>query len=368
MSNIKLTDIKIRQKGKKDYNNRIELIIKGEDINYNIINTLRRSIEEYIPSYAFDPKDIIIDQNKNQSLEAKSIYNNDYMRLRLSLVPVLGVKNDISNIEKVIKFEEEINKTIYDKKLENIELLKQIEEKQLRERANNLNMIINRTVNNTNKIMNITTDNAIFRYNTKIIPSPYNPPLLLIKLKPGQEFGCKCYSTLDIPLRNAIYLSCSLCAYERIDDNTFLFKLESLGQLSEKELLMRSCLIINNKIKLLKEVIIEKIKNYKAEISKDIYNLDTKTESLSEELDTHLVNGIIKLENESHTMGPLITRYLQEDKDILFAGYKIEQLLVKELKITYKTNGKNIINIFDKIFNKITDIYTNLYKQFESIK
>jgi len=358
---IKISDIKIIDKTKKDYNNRIEFVLSGDDINYNIINTLRRGIEEYIPSYAFDLKNMIIKHNT-------SIFNNDYMRLRLSLVPVLGVKNDISNIEKVLNLEAETNKTIFDKKLENVEVLKQMEDKQLKERANNLTLIVNKTINNSNKIMNITTDNAIFRYNTKIIPSPYNPPLLLIKLKPGQEFSCECYSSLDIPLRNAIYLPCSICSYEENDINNFLFKLESLGQLTEKDLLMRSCLIIINKLKILKDVIYDKIKNYKSETIKDIYNLDNKTNSLNDELDIHLINGIIKLEHESHTMGPLITRYLQEDKHILFAGYKVEQLLVKELKITYKTDGKNILDIFNNIFDKIIKIYNQLFKQFETIK
>jgi hypothetical protein len=196
------------------------LALSGDDINYNIINILRRGIEEYIPSYAFDPKNMIIKNNT-------SIFNNDYMRLRLSLVPVLGIKNDITNIDNISNFEIETNKTIFDKKLENVDLLKQIEEKQLKERANNFTLIINKTINNTNKIMNITTNNAIFRYNTKIISSPYNPPLLLIKLKPGQEFSCECYSSLDIPLRNAIYLPCSICSYEEKSSNSFRFIIES---------------------------------------------------------------------------------------------------------------------------------------------
>ena len=357
--NIKINNIIIEPKGKDNYNNSIEFLLEGNDINYTIMNTLRRSIEEYIPSFAYEPENIDIDKNT-------SIYSNDEIRERISLTPVLGINNDINNINELLRLETDTNRTKFDNN-DNINL-QEIRSKELSERAVNLSMRIPKIKNNTNSILSITTDKAIFRYNSKVIESPYKPPLLLIKLNPDQEISCTCYSTLNIPLKHARYLSVAACFYEELEENKFKFYIESIGQIKEKDILIRAILLIIIKLNKLKEIIIYKIKNYTYENNKDIYNLDNKIEDIDEDIDKHLKIGTLKIEHESHTMGPLITRYLQEHKNIKFSGYKIEQLLIKEVKINYKTDGENIIKIFNDVFDKIINIFNNIKKEFDTIK
>ena len=63
-------------------NTRLELSIKGDDINYVILNTLRRTIMTNIPIYAFTEFNF----KKN-----KSIFNGNYLKLRLKNLPFWGI-------------------------------------------------------------------------------------------------------------------------------------------------------------------------------------------------------------------------------------------------------------------------------------
>ena len=63
-------------------NTRLEITIKGENIDYIIINTLRRSVLSYIPNYAFTQFNF----KKNTS-----IFNNNYLKLRILNLPVWGI-------------------------------------------------------------------------------------------------------------------------------------------------------------------------------------------------------------------------------------------------------------------------------------
>ena len=78
--------LKKKQSCINGFNNNYTLFtIKGKDINYITINTLRRVILTLVPTFAFDPENIIIEKNT-------SVYNNDYMRLRLSSIPLINSK------------------------------------------------------------------------------------------------------------------------------------------------------------------------------------------------------------------------------------------------------------------------------------
>jgi DNA-directed RNA polymerase subunit L len=370
--------IRIIEESKIDdtYNNYLVLGLKGKKLNNVILNTLRRVIMELIPIYSFDKKEIDITKNT-------SIYNNDYMRLRLFQFPIFNIDNDVSTIERSAELEYEANLSTFEKKIEDLNIIEEKERVEKAEKSQNFIMSIN-VKNTSNQVYNVTTDdqNIKFYYKGKITESPYKKPLLIIKLKPGEEFICSATSVLNIGLKGANYMPNSVCVFSEPNPNTsdsdeYQFTIESLKQLSEKEIIIRACILINNKLSNFLDVLTNKITEYKSDKIHDDFNLDnTHSESISDTdnttdsairnssddvIEQHHVKGIIKIENESHTFGNLLSNFLQNHKLILFAGYNIDHLLIKELTIGYKTDGTDIILI-------LNDIITDAKNIFESIK
>ena len=336
-------------------NNYVIFTINGKDINNIVLNTLRRIILTLVPTFAFDPENIIIEKNT-------SVYNNDYMRLRLSNLPIINqshkpnemiIKNDYSILNK--ELEEEANTVNYENKNN---LTKEEEEKRKKNFKNildNFQIVIN-AKNDTSEIIPITTnsDSVKFIIDNKQIESIYPNPILFLKLKPqqsrlnikGEEFKASCLSSINIPLKNAIYQSC-LCSYEEINANKFEFKICSFRQISEEMIINYACKIIIMKLEKIKEKIINSIKKYDNE---DI-----------------LKEARIIINNENHTMGNLITRVIQDHPDIEFCGYNIDHLYVNELTIRYKTNGKNIIDVLDTSFDYLINLFNHLILQIEKL-
>ena len=69
----------------KSFNaNHIHLSIKGNKVNYQNINLIRKIISEDIPTKAFDINNINIYKNT-------SVYNNDYLRNRFENIPIINI-------------------------------------------------------------------------------------------------------------------------------------------------------------------------------------------------------------------------------------------------------------------------------------
>jgi DNA-directed RNA polymerase subunit L len=368
------------------YNNYLILGIKGSKINNIILNTLRRVIMELVPVFSFDKKNIDISKNT-------SIYNNDYMRLRLSQWPIHGIDVDINTVERFMELEYEANLSTFEKQIEDLNVLEEKERLLNAEKSQNFIMSIN-VKNITNQVYNVTTndENAKFYYKGKITESPFKRPLLIIKLKPGEEFICTATTTLNIGLKGANCMPTSVCVFsepeEDSNNNEYKFTIESLKQLTEKELIIRACTIINKKMDIFLKVIVEKISEYKSEKVQDSYNLDNLEDSLnsnSEQTDSdtitesairnssdivleqHHIKGIVKIENESHTFGNILSHLLQNHNAMLFAGYCIDHLLVKELTLGYKTDGSNIIDVIHEIILDAKNIYNNIQEKMEKL-
>ena len=294
--------------GKTD--NMYHVRLKGNGVNHILVNTLRRVCLDLIPIHAFNPLDIQIKTNT-------SVYNNDILRLRLSTFPIYNIKNNVELVDEINSIQ---NKTLKEDSLDKLQIF-----------FSKKNM--------TTDIYNLTTDDCEFYMGDKKINSVYNTPLLIVKLKPGQEIQGNCKSSIGIGLYNGIYNTTQICCYEEINDNEYILKLESRGQISEKDILKRACLVIETKFTILKEKFSKKMLE-------------------GNELELSLVN-------EDHTLGNLLTHYLQEHKSISYAGYKIDHPLERVVDITLKSNGSrkmktiildtfdDIINIFKKVRNLV---------------
>jgi DNA-directed RNA polymerase subunit L len=348
--------IKKKQNSINGFNNNYVLFtINGNDINYIIINTLRRVILTLVPTFAFDSENIFIEKNT-------SVYNNDYMRLRLSSMPLINpsyepnkmiIQNNSSILYKVLELEEQANIANY----ENKTILTKEEETKKKENLKNLldNLQINIDLkNDTSDIISITTDSVKFTIDNKQIKSIYPNPILILKLKPeqsrlhikGEVFKATCISSLNIPLRNACYLSC-LCSYDEVDPNNFELKICSFRQISEETIVNHACKIIIMKLEKIKEKIIDNIKK--------------------QNNDKALIEANIIIGNENHTMGNLITRVIQDHPDIEFCGYNVDHLYVNEITLRYKTNGKSIVDILETSINYLIKLYNHLITQIEKL-
>jgi len=295
------------------HNNQLNLQIVGKDVNNVIINTLRRLVMSYVPIYAFHQNDMQFDTNT-------SIFNNDMLRDRFRNLPIFNIINDPSTLDH----------------FDDLELKKD----RIVDKVNNLIMYIN-IKNNKEYIQNVTTNDAIFYYKGAQIDSPYKRPLLLVKLKKGQELKVTCVASLNIGLNDGIYNGgMAYHYYDEKDVNDFTLEINGSRQLDEIELLKRSCAVLIIKCNKLEKLIIS---NLEKEESEDV-----------------LTKGLLKIQNENATLGNLISYYLQEQKHMEYAGYNIPFLYLNEILVRYRTDGKDIKDLIAKTFEKIRDIFNEI--------
>ena len=325
------TDLQVKKKSYRNDNsliqNHLHIEISGKSINYIIVNTLRRIILVNIPSYAFNPEKIKINKNT-------SVFNNNKMIERLQVFPICKIKHDLdlSEYDKLRVYtrgrKTYTDETIDDDNISNLSVL---------------NMYL-KIKNNGDNLLNVTTDDCEFYNNGEKIKSIYNNPLLVCKLKQGEEIELTAIVDKGLALNHARYSCASSCSYKEINDNSYLFKLEGNCQFSEKEILERGTEIIL--------YILTKLKN---KLVKTKY--------------TKNIHGQIILEDYDHTIGNLLSHILQNNPNIEFAAYKMDHLLIRNVTIEYITDGSKTINEILKLsFDKLIKLYNNLLNKFKSLE
>lgn len=319
MDKVTKINIKLVEYNKKLGNSRLEFNVKNNNIDYVIMNTLRRTIISDIPIYAFN----VFNFEKNNS-----IFHNNYVKLRLKNMPIWGIENNIDFIDTDIK--NNIDEDEEQIENDNIELdtEKTVDASSLKQ----FTMYVTYK-NKTNDIVTVTTDDAKFYFAQELIDSPYKIPIPLIKLQSQQEISFSAISSLGVEKQNTIFSPCSICCYKQNDDNDFNFILESRGQINEKRILEVAFINIernmNNLLKMIK-------------------------------VDNDSDEGILIIHNENHTMGNLIARGLQQHKKIDFAGYNMPHPLSNIIHIHYRTNKYDI----KKAIEEVVEYYTELFQQF----
>jgi len=317
---------------------RLELHIFGDEINYIIMNTLRRTIYTDIPIYAFTT----INFDKNTT-----IYHNNYLRLHISQMPVWGITNNHEFLHDNTKNNEEFKDSqLYDN-INNdndddidIEQTKHINISSL----NQLTMYVNFINKNSHNILDITTNNALFYYKEKQIDNPYTRPIQLVKININQEIVFSAITELGTANKNAIFCAVSVVAYKQKTENDFIFFLESRGQITEKRILLVAIYNIEYRM------------NHLLKLVKNNNNiLKNRTE------------GKISILNEDHTLGNLITHGLQTHPEISFAGYNIPHPLENTLIFDFKVKSNNIVKIIEDVITKYKKLFNNLKDQINKI-
>ena len=133
---------------------KIILKMKGSNVNFSTVNTLRRIILSEIPTFAMSAENIHIEKNT-------SIFDNDQMRTRIGLLPIPKISNDIEYFYENGEYDQD-----------------------------KIDIYLN-TVNDTPDIMNVTTNEYVVFVNGEEIENPYDKdrPSLVIKLRPKEEIN-----------------------------------------------------------------------------------------------------------------------------------------------------------------------------------
>ena len=321
-------DIDIEEIEKKETNgleySYLILKFKGKSVRESIINTLRRVVLNNIPTYACAPECIQIEKNT-------SVFNNDQMRIRLTQLPIIKTDLDLSYLE---------DKYWLDVKYNDLEREKHPEEK-------NIEIYISAT-NTDENIKNVTTNDIQYYEDNTRIESKYDKkyPIVLIKLRPRETFKCKLKAVLGTGERNVIWAGAGN-AYYNITNDGAIFNIESHGQFDEYELLWKACRFMQYKLKDTKKQIYDKYEH-----------ISTKDEPLQ--------TVELNLDNESHTIGNMMTELLQDRDDVVYAGIGKRNELIKQITINvkYKSALKNpldpimqsidgVVEIMEYLENKI---------------
>lgn len=309
-------------------NSRLEFNVAGSNINYVIVNTLRRTILSDIPTYAF---------TEFKFTKNTSVFHNNFLKNQIRNIPVWGIDNNIDIYTKE------------NKKINVVDDLDDVDEVNLDESAietntsslNQLTMYVDYT-NNSNMIVSVTTDNAKFYFGQKLIDNPYKS-IQLVKLQANQEIKFSAITTIGIEKESSIFSPVSVCVYEEIKDNEFRFIIESRNNITEMA-------IIN--------------KAYKNLVKK----LNSIVEQIDEDDKESKLEGVLQLHNEEHTMGNLISSGLQKHKNIDFAGYHMNHPLETVVYIKYKLKKGTIKTVLSEVVENLIDNFTEINKLVQKIK
>jgi len=300
-------------------NSRLEFEISG--ISHTIINTFRRVILSSIPIYSFN--NITISENT-------SVFNNNYMKLRISNMPVYGIFSDNPIYTPV---EKKMDKIVEENDLNDIDINPQ--DDQINSSSLKLLTMYLDYYNNTDEIITVGTDDCKFYYIEKQIKSPYPKNIPIIKLQPKQKFKMSAITELGIEDTSSIFSPVSIFTYKQLSEDTFIAIIESRGQIDEKTIIQYAYdnikMILDNFLQLIPE---------------------------NDSNSTNNISGKFQMNNADHTLGNLISEGLQNHKDIKFGGYNCPHLLDKKIVFHYELNdSKNNKNNIKDIMNEIVEDY-----------
>lgn len=296
----------------------LTLLFSGKDFNIKIANTLRRVASVNVPIYALPPELINIDIN------TATAFNNDYMRLRLSQLPVYGVDPEIFFLHE--KYWNKINYA--DTKRD-----KHANEKVIEYYIN--------YHNNTQSVVSVTTNDLIINVDgNQIQPYSEKYPILLIKLRPNDKFKCHMRAALGVGEKNVIWNAARNCYYDE-NNETYEITIEGNDQFNEYELMIRSCKYLMKKLSDLKDFLNEMIASKQIIPEKKIH---------------------LKLDSEDHTLGELLNDHFQNHDDIAASGlskpdYLIKSMLIKVTAVAKIDSPLNaMLETIDMLIKKMSHI------------
>jgi DNA-directed RNA polymerase subunit L len=322
----KVGKINIKQKSydNSPMSSRLELNIKGNDIDQVVVNTIRRVCLTDIPIYIY---------NKFHFVENTSIFNNNYIKLRLRNIPVIGIYSDTPFYKSDIG--DDNNDDNYIENLMNIDDINLKTEYNLESTNLKQFTLYLDYQNKTNNIVTVGTDDCKFYYQEKEIKTPYKINIPIIKLQANQSIKLTVISEIGIEKMDALYSPVSVLYFTKNNNTDYDLISESRGQLEEYKILEYGIENILNQLDILKNDINKKKLP------------DTKK------------NTII-FDNNNHTMGNLLSHGMRKNNKIIFAGYNMPHILDDKIEIKFELKSDNITNILNEVIDYYKDLFNNI--------
>lgn len=315
----------------------LQLEITGNNVCYQTLNAIRKASINQIPIYAFHPDKINITRNS-------SVYDNSELSCNLSQLPITNFNHQIKLLP--LKYYKDVN--FADQKMErhpsdtyqinySLKAKNNGPESMLFVTTNDLTISITSTSIDKDKLISNDTIPPKEKYSEKY-------PITLIKLRTGEEFECSMKGVLAVGELDGIF-NASNTYWKQLADDKFLLSVESNGQLSEYEILIRSC-----------EIIIEKLKLIKENLDNNQYNMmETSNNSL-----------IIEILNEDHTCGSPLNWIIQNMKEVTFAGVNKPDFMQKIINSVIQCDSSvKPIDLVNKAIGSAIKIYEEFKEKFE---
>lgn len=333
--------------------------LEGTSINYSVANALRRCILMYIPIYGYNRKNIYIDLDKSYNM-----YNNDLLYNQIESLPIYDVDNYFDVLEPKIYLPTKVYNNIFnnfknnskEKEIYNENSEKEIYNENYESSTNDLattnkgkifeiSLFLN-IKNTTGSDKFVSTHDVVLKIDN-VVSNSYKKyePVSFMVLKPNESISLNANANLSISVIDAAYEATNNCVAICENENKYIIKYKSLGQLDKNIIFLKACSILQKKLQQLKKYII-------SEYSKL-------------ECDEEIIE--IELHGEEHTLGNLIACTLQQCNGIKQSGYKMEHPLVNNIKIHYIVEDKFKKHSI-KIFIDVIDYLINVFKKIGNYK
>lgn len=337
----KLIDLHVEEVEHKPYdgNNfeKLTLEFSGKDAGIKFVNSIRRACTDDVPKYGFARELIKITKNTTVA------YNNDYMSLRLSMLPIFNVKEH--NIDPGIDY-------LHERYWQDVNFLEDrpmLENSKGEQVEKNIEVQIN-VHNNTDTNMNVDTNNPGFKVyidNEKVDMYNKEYPILLIILRPDESFSCSMKAVLATGQRDPIWSACTNAWHYYVDDDpekNVRLSMTPAGMLMGYDILDRACGFLIKKAEITKKEVMRVFDKYP--LTGDVFE--------------------IELRNEDDTLGQLIACEIQDQEDnIIYAGINKPDRLIRNINITVQRKH-GLSN--DKLRETLNKAFERLHKKLMYVK
>ena len=305
-------------------NNIVKFKLNNTSAKYKIsfTNALRRILISYIDCYAIDFNDI-------KFIENNSLFNNEFLKKRLSLIPIISNNNHNYEFIQVFCEKENDKEIIQDIYVSDFKIKDRTMDKEL----------------NTNDFFS-------------------DMDILFSKLQFEQKINFECnlkknnafeggssfspVSSCVVTFENSNYSKDNITDRERNYDlnsknepKTYDFYYENIGFFKSEEL-----------IKIAIDVLVEKLNDFKIKFDNIEYNSDFYYFSIN---------------NENDTIGNLFCTYFLDNKEISYCGYNIVHPLKNDIIIKIKVDGKKdkLLKLIQEQIEELINMAKDLKKQFK---
>lgn len=298
---------------------------KNNDIKISLANAIRRTIISEIDTY-------IIDHNNTIFYENTSMLNNEFLKHRLTLIPIISDIADINYDNLIISC----------KKKNDGEYMESVYVSDFVCKDSTTDVIID--------------NNIIFKY----------PSILFGKLKNDQYLSFESKLVKNNAMNGgSFYSPVSVCLYKfkfeedersyeknsKGEPDVYMFNIESIGFYSPINIALKGIDLLITRLDFVKNEFLNKN-------SKKVMRVNTD----------NLNYYSFLIDKENDTIGNLLSTYITYDKNVMYCGYIIEHPLKNNiiLKIqlkednTLENNIKNICDNIDILINIINNIKTEL--------